>query len=83
MERRSAKDRSPLSIFNSKIYEPGNSPEFAKFRTAVDIIFFDEFVVPTHEFMAYQQFIDSYYFDLELIGAANNYYFTAFKVKRS
>lgn len=48
-----------------------------------DIIFFDEFVVPTHEFMAYQQFIDSYYFDLELIGAASNYYFTAFKVRNS
>jgi hypothetical protein len=32
MERRSAKDRSPLSIFNSKIYEPGNSPLFAKSR---------------------------------------------------
>ena len=46
-----------------------------------DIIFFDEFVVPTHEFMAYQHFISSYYFDLELIGAANNYYFVAFKVK--
>ena len=46
-----------------------------------DIIFFDEFVVPTHEFMAYQQFINSYYFDLELIGAVNNYYFVAFKVK--
>ncbi len=45
-----------------------------------DIIFFDEFVVPTHEFMAYQQFIDSYYFNMELIAAANNYYFVAFKV---
>lgn len=55
----------------------------APFLKEGDIIFFDEFVVPTHEFMAYQQFIDSYYFDLELIGAANNYYFTAFKVKNS
>ena len=45
-----------------------------------DIILFDEFVVPTHEFMAYQQFIDAYYFKLELIGVANNYYFAAFKV---
>lgn len=45
-----------------------------------DIILFDEFVVPTHEFMAYSNFVDSYYFDLKLIGAANNYYFTAFKV---
>ena len=45
-----------------------------------DIIFFDEFVVPTHEFMAYENFIKSWYFDLELIAAANNYYFVAFKV---
>ena len=46
-----------------------------------DIIFFDEFTVPTHEFMAYQQFIDCFYINLELLGAANNYYFFAFKLK--
>jgi O-methyltransferase len=45
-----------------------------------DIIFFDEFAVPTHEFKAYHDFVQSYYTNLELIGAANNYYFTAFKV---
>lgn len=45
-----------------------------------DIIFFDEFVVPTHEFKAYSDFVASYYINLELIAAANNYYFTAFKV---
>ena len=48
-----------------------------------DIILFDEFGVPTHEFMAYRNFLDSYYFEMELIGAASNYYFTAFKVKRA
>ena len=53
----------------------------APFLKKDDIIFFDEFVVPTHEFMAYRHFIKSYHFDLELIGAANNYYFVAFKVK--
>ena len=53
----------------------------APFLKKDDIIFFDEFVVPTHEFMAYRHFINSYYFDLELTGAANNYYFVAFKVK--
>ena len=53
----------------------------APFLKKGDIIFFDEFVVPTHEFMAYKNFIDSFYFDLELIGAANNFYFVAFKVK--
>ena len=53
----------------------------APFLKKDDIIFFDEFVVPTHEFMAYYQFVNSYYFNLELIGAANNFYFVAFKVK--
>ncbi len=45
-----------------------------------DIIFFDEFAVPTHEFRAYLDFVQSYYVNLELIGAANNYYFVAFRV---
>jgi hypothetical protein len=47
-----------------------------------DIVFFDEFSVPTHEFKAYLDFLSAYYINLELIGAANNYYFVAFKVKR-
>ncbi len=45
-----------------------------------DIIFFDEFVVPTHEFKAYLDFTQSHYIDLKLIAAANNYYFVAFQV---
>ena len=45
-----------------------------------DIIFFDEFVVPTHEFKAYIDFVQSHYINLQLIAAANNYYFVAFKV---
>ena len=45
-----------------------------------DIIFFDEFSVPTHEFKAFYDFIQSFYIPLELIAAANNYYFVAFKV---
>ncbi len=58
-----------------------HSQAWLRFLKKDDIIFFDEFVVPTHEFMAYQHFINSYYCNLELIGAANNYYFVAFKVK--
>ena len=53
----------------------------APFVKKDDIIFFDEFAVPTHEFRAYQHFISSYYVNLELLGAASNYYFVAFKVK--
>ncbi len=45
-----------------------------------DVLFFDEFAVPTHEFRAFSEFVQSYYLNLELIGAANNFYFTAFKV---
>jgi O-methyltransferase len=53
----------------------------APFLKKGDIIFFDEFAVPTHEYKAFSDFVQSYYLDLELIAAANNYYFTAFKVK--
>ena len=52
----------------------------APFLKKDDIIFFDEFAVPTHEFKAFHDFVQSYYVNLKLIGAANNYYFTAFKV---
>lgn len=45
-----------------------------------DIIFFDEFSVPTHEFKAFQDFVQSYYLNFQLIGASNNYYFSAFKL---
>ncbi len=45
-----------------------------------DIILFDEFLVPSHEFLAFNNFIKSYYINVELIGAANNYLFTAFKI---
>ncbi len=52
----------------------------AAFLKKGDIIFFDEFVVPSHEFKAFLDFTQSYYVNLELIAAANNYYFAAFKV---
>lgn len=52
----------------------------APFMKKGDLIFFDEFAVPTHEFKAFMDFTQSFYLELKLIGAANNYYFTAFKV---
>ncbi|MBK5272193.1 MAG: class I SAM-dependent methyltransferase, partial [Bacteroidia bacterium] len=44
----------------------------APFLKKDDIIFFDEFAVPTHEFKAYLDFVQSYYINLELIAATNN-----------
>ncbi len=39
-----------------------------------DILFFDEFNVPNHEFFAFDMFCKSYYVKTRLIGAVNNYY---------
>ena len=52
----------------------------APFLKKDDIVFFDEFAVPTHEFKAFYDFLQAYYIDLKLIAAGNNYYFAAFKV---
>jgi O-methyltransferase len=52
----------------------------APFPKTGDIIFFDEFAVPTHEFKAFHDFVQSYYSNLKPIAAANNYYFIGFKV---
>lgn len=46
-----------------------------------DIILFDEFNVPRHEFLAFQNFVNSYYIKYDVIGAQNNYYFVAVKLK--
>lgn len=46
-----------------------------------DIIFFDEFGVPTHEFMAFSHFTESFYVSLEPVATNNNFYFVAFEVK--
>ncbi|HTO16914.1 MAG TPA: class I SAM-dependent methyltransferase [Edaphocola sp.] len=46
-----------------------------------DIIFFDEFSVPNHEFAAWETFVASYYVDYEVLGAVNNYYQIAIKYK--
>ncbi len=45
-----------------------------------DIIIFDEFGVPTHEFRAFQDFMNSYYLKFEVLAANNNYYQVAIKL---
>ncbi|MFI5186472.1 MAG: TylF/MycF/NovP-related O-methyltransferase [Chitinophagales bacterium] len=64
-------------LYSSTLYA---LTSLAPFLKKGDIIFFDEFAVPTHEFRAFHDFVQSYYTDLELIAAASNYYFAAFKV---
>lgn len=48
-----------------------------------DIVIFDEFNVPMHEFRAFLDFTGSYYIKLKMIGAVNNYYQVAFIVEET
>lgn len=45
-----------------------------------DIVIFDEFGVPLHEFRAFLDFTKSFYLNFKLIAASNNFYQTAFIV---
>jgi O-methyltransferase len=45
-----------------------------------DIIIFDEFGVPTHEFRAFCDFFDSYMIQYKILGAINNYLQLAIKI---
>ena len=53
-----------------------------RFLNDGDILLFDEFAVPKHEFMAFKIFTESFYINYEVIGAANNYLFLAVKIKK-
>ena len=46
-----------------------------------DIIIFDEFGVPTHEFRAFSDIVSSYHLKFELLAAINNYLQIAIKLK--
>jgi O-methyltransferase len=46
-----------------------------------DIIIFDEFGVPTHEFRAFNDIVLSYNLKYEFLGAINNYLQIAIKIR--
>ncbi len=52
----------------------------APFLKKGDILLFDEFNVPNHEFLAFQCFTQSYYVKTNLIGAVNNYLQVALEI---
>jgi len=58
-------------LFSSTLY---TLTSLAPFLNKGDIIIFDEFSVPNHEFMALKMFTDSYYIKTRLLAAVNNYY---------
>lgn len=45
-----------------------------------DILLFDEFNVPTHEFMAFKHWTESFYINYTVLGEVNNFYQTAIRI---
>jgi O-methyltransferase len=64
-------------LFSSTLYVLTSIAPYLKKN---DIIFFDEFNVPMHEFFAFDIFVNSYYVKYEIIGAINNFYQIAVKI---
>jgi hypothetical protein len=52
----------------------------AQYLRPGDILLFDEFNVPNHEYYAFDIFCRTYYVKCELIGAVNTYYQVAFRI---
>ena len=46
-----------------------------------DILLFDEFNVPLHEFKAFTEWKDSFYIDYTVLGEVNNYYQVAMRIE--
>jgi O-methyltransferase len=64
-------------LFSSTLYALCNLDRYLK---TGDIIIFDEYNVPNHEFLAFETYKQAYYRKFELLGAVNNFYQTAFKM---
>ncbi len=65
-------------LFSSTIFVLSQLYRFLK---PGDVLLFDEFAVPQHEFLAFKIFTESFYIKYEVIGAANNYLFVAVKIQ--
>ncbi len=57
-------------LFSSTLYA---LTSLAPYLSKGDILLFDEFNVPNHEFFAFKMFSDSFYVKTKLLGAVNNY----------
>jgi len=58
-------------LFSSTLYA---LTSIAPYLKKGDILLFDEFNVPNHEFSAFKIFCETYYFKTRLLAAVNNYY---------
>jgi O-methyltransferase len=65
-------------LFSSTLYA---LTSFAPYIKKGDILLFDEFNVPNHEFFAFKCFSESFYIKTKLLGAVNNYYQVALLIE--
>jgi O-methyltransferase len=65
-------------LFSSTLYALTSLHSYLK---PGDILIFDEFNVPTHEFRAFMDYADSYYIKYEVLAAVNNYFQVAIMIK--
>jgi len=65
-------------LFSSTLY---TLTTLAPYLKKGDILMFDEFNVPNHEFFAFKMFSDSFYLKTTLLAAVNNYYQIALMVE--
>jgi O-methyltransferase len=65
-------------LYSSTLYTLTSLNSFIK---KGDIILFDEFNVPMHEFKAFMEWTSAFYIEYEVLGSVNNFYQTAIKIK--
>ncbi len=64
-------------LFSSTLFALTSLHPFLKKN---NILIFDEFNVPTHEFKAFMDYVDSYYVKYEVLAAVNNYFQVAIRI---
>lgn len=65
-------------LYSSTLYVLFHLTEFIK---PGDILMFDEFSVPMHEFKAFMEWAKSNYIDYEVLAGTNNFFCAAIKIK--
>lgn len=64
-------------LYSATIYVLTSMAPFIK---KGDILFFDEFNVPLHEFKAFMEWTSAFYIDYEVLGSVNNFHQVAIKI---
>jgi hypothetical protein len=64
-------------LYSSTLYVLTSLSQYLR---KVDILIFDEFNIPMHEFKAFPEWIKAYHINYKVLAASNNYYQVAVKI---